>query len=116
MNDWWNTGPYVPEPLTERQHEFLKIVLQYQQEKLLELVSDEERVAIELMGAEEWLTCLSKWNATELIGAIKRAEAAAKTRRRSAKTVRQAAKKDPSPAHRKPTTSNTRRKWWATGI
>jgi hypothetical protein len=115
MAYWYDTGPYVPEPLTEKQHGYLQLILQHQREPLLELLSDEERVALELMGAEEWLTVLTKWSASELIGSIERAANAAKTRDRSAKTARQAAKKDPSPAHRKPTATKTRRKWWATG-
>lgn len=115
VTNWYDTGPYVPEELTEKQHGYLRIILQHQQEQLLELLSDEERVALELMGAEEWLTVLTKWSASELIGSIERAANAAKVRDRSVKTVRKATTKTPSPAHRKPTVSKTRRKWWATG-
>ena len=116
MTDWFDTGPYVPEPLTKRQHDYLKNVLQNQHDRLLELLSDEERVALELMGAEEWLTVLSKWSATELIGAIQDGAVAERARKRSVKTAREAAKKDPSPAHRKSAEVKTRRKWGATGV
>ena len=116
MTNWYDTGPYVPEELTEKQHGYLRLILQHQQDQLLELLSDEERVALELMGAEEWLTVLTKWSASELIGSIERAANAAKVRDRSATTARKAATKTPSPAHRKPTMTKTRRKWWATGI
>lgn len=114
MGDWFDTGPYVPEPLTEKQRGFLQTVLQHQQDKLLEMLSDEERVALELMGAEEWLTCLSKWYATELISSILRQENAAKTRRREAQKARKAATKPASPSQRKPAASPVRRKWWST--
>lgn len=114
MKDWYDTGPYVPDPMTPKQREYLEITLRFQQDKVLDLLSDEERVAVELMGAEEWLGVLTKWGASDLISAIKRAETAERVRSRSARTARRAAKREASPAHRKPAAVPVRRKWWAT--
>lgn len=116
MSGWHSTGPYVPEPLTERQHDYLQVLLQNQRDRLLDFLSDEERVALELMGAEEWLTVLTKWDATELIGSIERAVIAEKTRNRSARKARKAAKKEPSSARRKSPAVPVRRKWWRTKV
>ena len=107
MADWFDPGPFVPEPLTERQREFLAVTLKYQPDRLLDLLTIEERVGVELMGAEEWLTILSKWDATQLISSLKDADVAEKVRDRPVKPVREATIREKASAHR--------RKWWDTG-
>lgn len=97
MSDWFDTGPFVPEPLTKRQRwRLVKDI-----EKMLELLTHEERVAVELMGAEEWIDTLSKWDATRLIDTLKGAEVAEAVRDREAETARQAIDREPGAIRRR---------------
>jgi len=67
MTDWWQGGFPEHEKATVIQRGFLQKRLNI----LMGIISDEEHVAIRMMGTEIWLDSVAKTRATGLIGLIK---------------------------------------------
>jgi hypothetical protein len=64
---WYETGYPEPAPITKAQGYFLKA----RKNDIVQILTPGERVAMELMGYEDYVQTLSKYEASMLIGRIK---------------------------------------------
>ncbi len=77
-SDWFTVGLPVPDKITPNQTHYLRS----QRAHMGDILSPEELCGMEMLGFEEWLADLGKWEASRYISILKGGSVAKEVRRR----------------------------------